>query len=132
MIISITPRITLIARPSILSSRLIAMVEKTMNAAIIGRIRFHVTYFIYLTITAAADVRDNRPDSVTASAYEGIRKGSAVMMNMPKPKPIVLCTKLAPAARRIMYMMFSTGFSRFGLQSYLFFLHFKNRLPYLH
>ena len=132
MIISITPRIILIARPSILSSRLIAMVEKMMNDAITGRIRFQVTYFRYLNITAAADVRDNSPDRVTASAYEGIRKGSAVIMNIPNPKPIVLCTKLAPAARRIMYMMFSNGFSRFGLQSYLFFLHFKNQFLYLH
>jgi hypothetical protein len=61
-----------------------------------------VTYFRYLTITTAAEVSDSRPESVTASPYEGIRKGRAVMMKMPNPKPIVRCTKLAPAASRIM------------------------------
>lgn len=44
---------------------------------------------------------------VTASPYDGIRKGSALIMNMPNPNPTVLCTKLAPAASRIMYGMFS-------------------------
>ena len=77
------------------------------NVATIGRKRFQFTYLIYLNITTAADVSDSRPDSVTASPYEGNRKGSAVMMNMPKPNPMVRCTKLAPAASRIIYRIFS-------------------------
>ena len=97
-----TPRIILIVLPSILSSRRIAIVEKTVNAAIIGRSLFQVTYLTYLIITTVADVKDNRPDRVTASAYDGIRNGNAVIMNIPKPKPMVRCIKLAPAASRIM------------------------------
>ena len=76
--------------PSILSSRHIAIVENTINAAMIGSKRFHVTYFKYLTITTVAEVKESRPESVTASPYEGIRKGRAVIMNMPNPKPMVL------------------------------------------
>ena len=65
-----------------------------------GRRRFHFTYLIYFNMTTVAEVRESSPERVTASPYDGIRKGSAVMMNMPKPKPIVRCTKLAPIARR--------------------------------
>ena len=86
--------------PSILSSMQIAMVENITNANVIGKKRFHVTYFTYFTITTAADVSDSIPDSVTASAYDGIRKGRAVMMNIPNPNPMVLWMKLAPIARR--------------------------------
>ena len=107
MIISMMPRIILMALPSILSSRIIARVEKIMNAPTIGRSLFHVTNLRYFTITTVAEVNDNSPDRVTASPYEGIRKGSAVMMNMPNPNPIVLWTKLAPAANSIMYSMLS-------------------------
>jgi hypothetical protein len=95
------PNIILIACPSILSSILMAIDENMMNAATIGKSLFQLTYFIYFTITTVAEVSESRPESVTASPYEGIRKGSAVIMNMPNPNPIVLCTKLAPAARRI-------------------------------
>ena len=86
--------------PSILSSRNIAAVENIVNAAMIGRKRFQFTYLIYCSITTVADVNDNSPERVTASAYEGIRKGRAVMMKMPNPNPIVRCIKLAPAASR--------------------------------
>ena len=86
--------------PSILSSMQIAMVENITNANVIGKKRFHVTYFTYFTITTAADVSDSIPDSVTASAYDGIKKGRAVMMNIPNPNPMVLWMKLAPIARR--------------------------------
>ena len=41
-------------------------------------------------------VSASRPDRVVASPYEGIRKGSMVMMKIPNPKPVVRCTKLAP------------------------------------
>jgi hypothetical protein len=62
---------------------------------------------MYLIITTVADVSESIPERVTASPYDGIRKGSAVIMNMPKPKPTVLWTKLAPAERSIMYSKFS-------------------------
>lgn len=42
------------------------------------------------------------PDNVVASPYDGIKNGSIVMMNMPKPKPVVRCTKLAPMLNRNM------------------------------
>ena len=91
-----------------MSRKRIANVEKITKAQIIGMSRFHVTYLTYCTITAVADVSDNRPDRVTASAYDGIRKGRAVIMNMTNPKPIVRCMKLAPVARSMMRIMFST------------------------
>lgn len=47
------------------------------------------------------------PDKVVASAYDGIRKGRRVIMNIPKPKPVVLCTKLAPTVNRNISIMFS-------------------------
>ena len=96
------------ACPSIRSSRHIAIVEKMMKDAKTGNNRFHVTYLKYFNITTVADVSESSPERVTASPYEGMRKGSAVMMNMPNPKPRVRCTKLAPIARRNMYMTFST------------------------
>ena len=95
------------ALPSILSSINIAIVENITNAATMGKRRFQFTNFRYLNITIVAEVSDKRPERVTASPYEGIRKGSTVIMNMPNPKPIVLCTKLAPAARKMIYRMFS-------------------------
>ena len=79
------------------------MVENTTKAPIIGSSLRHVTNFRYLTIITAADVSESSPDRVTASPYEGIRNGRAVIMKIPKPNPTVRCTKLAPAARRIMY-----------------------------
>ena len=40
------------------------------------------------------------PERVVASPYVGRKNGSIVMMKMPKPKPVVRCTKLAPMLRR--------------------------------
>ena len=34
------------------------------------------------------------------SNKEGMKEGSIVMMKMPKPKPVVRCTKLAPMLNR--------------------------------
>jgi hypothetical protein len=42
------------------------------------------------------------PDRVVASPYVGMRYGSIVMMKIPKPKPVVRCTKLAPMLSRNM------------------------------
>ena len=105
---SMIPKMIFMACPSIRSSRHIAIVEKMMKAAKMGSRRFHVTNFRYFIMTTVADVSERSPDRVTDSPYEGIRKGSAVMMNIPNPKPIVRCTKLAPIDRRNMYMIFST------------------------
>ena len=44
----------------------------------------------------------NRPESVVASPYVGRKNGSIVMMKMPKPNPVVRCTKLAPMLSRNM------------------------------
>jgi hypothetical protein len=65
-----------------------------------GKRRFHVIYFRYLNIATEDDVSARRPERVTASPYDGMRKGSAVIMNMPNPNPMVLWMKLAPAASR--------------------------------
>jgi hypothetical protein len=67
-----------------------AIVEKTAKAARIVRSRFQFTNLMYFNIITVAEVSDKRPDRVTASPYEGIRKGRAVIMKMPNPKPIVL------------------------------------------
>ena len=42
------------------------------------------------------------PERVVASPYVGRKNGSIVMMKMPKPKPVVRCTKLAPMLNRNM------------------------------
>ena len=70
---SMTPKIILMACPSILSSRQIAIDENITNAPTIGRSRFHVTYLTYLIITTVAEVSESSPERVTASAYDGIR-----------------------------------------------------------
>ena len=113
------PNILLIVGPSIFSSISIAAVENMMKAPSIGRNRFQVTYFIYWSITIVAEVSDRSPERVTASAYDGIRKGRAVMMNMPNPKPIVRCMKLAPAAKSMIYKMFSIHYFLFSVKSNL-------------
>ena len=43
----------------------------------------------------------SKPDSVVASPYDGMRYGNAVMMKMPKPKPVVRWMNAAPAAKSI-------------------------------
>jgi len=47
-------------------------------------------------------VMARRPESVVDSPYVGIKNGSIVIMKMPKPKPVVRCTKLAPMLNRNM------------------------------
>ena len=55
----------------------------------------------------------SRPDRVVASPYDGIRKGSTVMMKIPKPKPVVLSTKLAPTANNAISRRSVTGLSHY-------------------
>ena len=81
--------------------------EVMMNVRRIGRSLFQVIYLLILKLIIADVVNARRPESVVASPYEGIRKGSIVIMNMPNPNPVVLCTKLAPMVSRIMYAMLS-------------------------
>ena len=85
-----------------------------------GRSLFHDIYFHILATITDEVVRASSPDRAVASPYEGIRKGSRVMMNIPKPKPVVRCTKLAPVARSIIYGIFSN--IRANLQHYGIFL----------
>ena len=56
--------------------------------------------FLYFIAAIREVVNASNPDKAVASPYEGIRKGSRVMIKIPKPKPVVLCTKLAPVASR--------------------------------
>ena len=97
------PSIILIVLPSIRLSMKIAAVDMIRNVARIGIRRFQVTYFLYLYIATEEDVSARSPDKVTASPYDGMRKGRAVIMKIPKPKPMVLCMKLAPIASRNIY-----------------------------
>ena len=85
----------------------IAAAEMMMNVMRMGNRRFHVIYFLILMLIMADVVRARRPERVVASPYEGIKKGSKVIMKMPKPNPVVLCTKLAPTASRNISKMFS-------------------------
>ena len=45
------------------------------------------------------------PESAVASPYVGITYGSMVIMTMPKPKPVTLCTKLERAAKNAISTM---------------------------
>lgn len=45
------------------------------------------------------------PDNVVASPYEGKRYGSIVIINIPKPKPVVRWMKLARMLSKNMLMM---------------------------
>jgi len=94
-------------------------VEIIRNAERIGISLFHVTILLYFHAAMIEVVRASRPERVVASAYEFIRNGSIVMMNMPNPKPVVLWTRLAPAASRSISTMFSIrlALSSFNLQN---------------
>ena len=62
---------------------------------------------LILKAIVAEVVSARSPDRAVASPYDGMRRGRDVMMNMPNPNPVVLCTKLAPMVSRIMYAMLS-------------------------
>ena len=80
------------------------------NVISIGSSLFQVMYALILKVMIADVVSARSPDNVVASAYDGIRKGRRVIMNIPKPKPVVLWTKLAPTARMNISIMFSNLF----------------------
>ena len=87
--------------------RQMAADEVMMNVRRIGRSLFQVIYLLILKLIIADVVNARRPESVVASPYEGIRKGSIVIMNMPNPNPVVLWTKLPPKVRRNISRIFS-------------------------
>jgi hypothetical protein len=75
------------------------------------------------------------PDSVVASPYVGRKNGSIVMMKMPKPKPVVRCTKLAPMLSRNMAIttlliicLFHAEIANYVIitNTIYFYLHFSN------
>ena len=84
-----------------------ASAETAMNVSSITASRLHTMYFLMFSTITADVVSASSPDSVVASPYEGMRYGRTLIMNMPNPKPVVLCTKLAPAARMAMYRVAS-------------------------
>ena len=82
----------------------IAIVEMMINVSSIGHNRFQVMKPRSFQTMTAEVVMANRPESVVASPYVGRKNGSIVMIKMPKPKPVVRCTKLAPMLSRNMAM----------------------------
>lgn len=78
-----------------------------MKVTSMGMSLFHVMNLLILNDMMAEVVSARSPDSVVASAYEGIRNGRIVIMNIPKPNPVALCTKLAPTVSRNISMIFS-------------------------
>ena len=77
-----------------------ATVDITINVSSIGQSRFQLTYSHSRRTMTAEVVMAKSPDSVVASPYVGRKNGSIVMIKMPKPKPVVRCTKLAPMLKR--------------------------------
>lgn len=87
--------------------RHIAAVEVIRKMERIGMSLFQVMNRLYFIEAINEVVSANNPDKAVASPYEGIRNGSSVIMKMPNPNPVVLCTKLAPTARRNICRIFS-------------------------
>ena len=100
MIMSAMPRISLRMWSSMRVKAKIAIVETTMKVSSIGHIRCQVTYLLSRQTMTAEVVIARMPDRVVASPYVGMKYGSIVMMKIPKPKPVVRCTKLAPMLNR--------------------------------
>jgi hypothetical protein len=87
----------------------IAPAETMMKVVSIGIILLHEMYSLIFQTIIADVLSASSPERVVASPYEGIRKGSMVIMNMPNPNPVVLCTKLAPMVRRNISRRLSIG-----------------------
>ena len=80
-------------------------VDMATNVSRIGMSLLHVMNFLILMHMSVEVVIARSPESVVASPYDGIRNGSMVIMKIPKPKPVVRCTKLAPIVRRNISMI---------------------------
>ena len=102
MTINATPRIRFNMWSSMRVKAKMAIVETTINVISIGQSRFQVIKLRSFQTMTAEVVMANSPDSVVASPYVGRKNGSIVIMKMPKPKPVVRCTKLAPILSRNM------------------------------
>ena len=89
-----------------------AIAETMTNVIKIGSSLLHVIYDLMRNVIMAEVVSARSPDKVVASAYDGIRKGRSVIMKIPKPKPVVLWTKLAPTESRNISIMFSKLFTQ--------------------
>ena len=103
----VTPNTFLNVSSCMLESMHIAVADTIMKVVSIGIILFHEMYLLNFHAIITDVVRANSPDRVVASPYDGIRKGSIVMMNMPNPNPVVRCTKLAPTVSRNISRIFS-------------------------
>ena len=102
MRMSATPRIRFNIWSSIRVSVNIAIVETMIKVSSIGHNRFQVMKLRSFQTMTDEVVIANRPECVVASPYVGRKNGSIVMIKMPKPKPVVRCTKLAPMLSRNM------------------------------
>ena len=83
MIINIIPNTFLNVLSWILVSMQMAMADVMMNVIRIGMSLFQHMYLRILNVMNADVVRASRPDRVVASPYEGMRKGSMVIMKVP-------------------------------------------------
>ena len=101
------PRMNLIVPSCITFRRQIAAVEVIRKMERIGMSLFQVMNLLYFIEATRDVVKANNPDKAVASPYDGIRNGSRVIMKMPNPNPVVLCTKLAPTASRNICRIFS-------------------------
>ena len=87
--ISTAPKIVLNVTSFISERRHIDRVEIMRKMESMGISLFRLTFLLYFHAATAEVVRASSPDKAVASPYEGIRKGSIVIMKMPKPKPVV-------------------------------------------
>ena len=111
-----TPSICLKMWSSMRVSAKIATVDMIINVSSIGQSRCHVIYCRNRQTMTAEVVIARSPESVVASPYVGRKNGSIVIMKMPKPKPVVRCTKLAPMLSRNMAitMLFIINYHKSG------------------
>ena len=65
--------------------------------------RFQEISLHIFSITTEDVVNANKPESVVASPYDGIRNGSIVIMKIPNPKPVVRWIKLAAIVSKMIY-----------------------------
>lgn len=83
----------------------------TRNVASIGSSFLHAISRLYFTVIII-DVTDaSSPDRVVASPYDGIRNGSAVIMKIPNPNPVVRCTNAAPIVNNMSVIIFKFFYS---------------------
>ena len=97
---SVTPRILFSITSFIDETNITAKYDTMTKVVSIGMSLFQQMCRLILTATKSDCIRANIPDRAVASPYDGISCGSMVIMNIPKPNPLTLCTKLAPMQNR--------------------------------